>query len=286
MGGSDASLKNAVMSKTMSKVNLDAPAFGAEAEKINSESTAETVTAEVSQTESEEKDQEQSSSSDTQEVVEQKVPYSRFSEAVRLRREAEEAAEETRARLEELEEKLNSRESANSEPYEEAVRKRIIKLYGDNDTAKEIIEIELGHRRDIEAIAERKANEAYERRQRESETAEVTNQRAIERKLEDFQLNLGRELSPKEEEALLTIADEYTPTDEDGNYVGGQPISFDKAWSIYELQLEAQGKSSKEARKSATNATSARSQGEASTSAESNDDFRPGNWGKWRNRKI
>lgn len=232
-------------------------------------------TAEASQAESV-VEKEQPTSEAESVVDEQKVPYSRMKTVIERARQAEKKAEESERRLEALERQRNTRTVSN-EPYADAISARIKKLYGDNETSREIIEIELARAKEIEEIAERKANEAFDRRESSSRSEIEANERVLEDKIEDFSLSLGRDLTSDEEEAVLEIADKYSPVGQDGKYLSGEPLPLDRAWEIYEMQQASKGQTSKKARSVATALTSSKSEGETDTTVDS-DDWKPGRW--------
>ena len=252
---------------------LNARAFG-EDPVVDSK---ENSTAEASQAESAEKKDEASSEADNS-AVEQKVPYSRLKTVVERARLADQRAEEAERRLADLESRREESRGRSNEPYEEAIAARIKKLYGDNDTAKEIIEIELARQKEIEEIAERKAYEALDNRESLSRSEIESNERVLEEKLEDFSLTLGRDLTQKEEDELLAIADQYSPTGEDGKYLSGEPLPLDRAWEIYEMKLASQGQKSKRSRSEATELTGTSTDGDGDTKPADSESWRPGRW--------
>jgi hypothetical protein len=264
---------------------LNARAFGedpVETKVDNKEDTSEKATAEAPQAKSAEKKEEATSEPDGDKpesvVEEQKVPYSRLKTAIERTRTAEREAEEARSRYEELSRERSSHRDVSREPYEEAIASRIKKLYGDNETSKEIIEIELERSRQIEELAERKAYEAYDRRESTSKSEIEANERNIDRKLEDLSLTLGRDITSEEEEEVLSIADQYSPVGEDGKYLSGEPLPLDRAWEIYEMKQASKGLQSKKARSQATAATSSKSDGETEVGSKDSDTWYPGRW--------
>ena len=252
---------------------LNARAFG-EDPVVDSK---ENSTAEASQAESAEKKDEASSEADNS-VVEQKVPYSRLKTVVERARLADQRAEEAERRLADLESRREESRGRSNEPYEDAIAARIKKLYGDNDTSKEIIKIELARQKEIEEIAERKAYEALDRRESSSRSEIESNERVLEEKLEDFSLTLGRDLTQKEEDELLAIADQYSPTGEDGKYLSGEPLPLDRAWEIYEMKRDSQGQKSKRSRSEATELTGTSTDGDGDTKPADSESWRPGRW--------
>lgn len=269
------------MKKTeITEQDLNARAFGEDivVKQETKVESSEKTTAEAPQAESEEKKEKAPSEPEESVVEEQKVPYSRLRTAIELRREAERKEKEANERYEVLQrERVSSRE-VSREPYAEAIASRVKKLYGDNDTSKEIIEIEIARQKEIEELAERKAYEAYDRRESTSKAEMEANERAIETRLEDFSLSLGRDLTSKEEDELLSIADQYSPVGEDGKYLSGEPLPLDRAWEIYEMKLASKGQSSKKERSVATALTNSRSEGETSVEMTDSDKWYPGRW--------
>lgn len=256
-------------------IDLNAPAFGADTqpEKEPVDEPKEIVTAEESQPKSEESKEEE----------EQRIPYSRFAATLKKARDAERAAREAQERLEELESRRSYREEKPIE-FEDEIRKTADIYFGENEKAKEqYVRIELEKARKMEEIAERRALDALQRRESTSRSELETNERVIDDQIEDLSLSLGRDLTQAEEEAVLTIADEYSPVDEDGRYISGQPLPLNKAWEIYELRLDRQAATSKKARRQATAATSIRTEAETPNREEDDKNYRP-SWGNWRKR--
>ena len=265
---------------TVTQEQLNARAFGedpVETKVETKEDTSEKATAEAPQAKSEEVKEEAASEPESV-VEEQKVPYSRLKTAIERSRIAEREANEARQRYEELQREREIRREVSREPYEEAIASRIKKLYGDNDTSKEIIEIELARHKELEEIAERKAYEALDRRESSSQREIEANERNIDQKIEDLSLTLGRDLSPEEEEEVLSIADQYSPVGEDGKYLSGEPLPLDRAWEIYEMKQASKGLQSKKARSQATAATSSKSDGETTVESKDSDTWYPGRW--------
>lgn len=254
---------------------LNARAFGEDSKEGIS---TEKDTAVASQAESVEEKDKPASEAKESVVEEQKVPYSRLKTVVERARVSEQKAEKAERRLADLESRREESRGRSNEPYEEAIAARIKKLYGDNETSREIIEIELARQKEIEEIVERKADEVYDRRQNSSRSEIESNERVLEEKLEDFSLTLGRDLTQKEEDELLAIADQYSPTGEDGKYISGQPLPLDRAWEIYELKLASQGQKSKRSRSEATELTGTSTDGDGDTKPADSESWRPGRW--------
>lgn len=280
----------------MSKVNLDSPAFGEGAATINPDQK-ENDTAQASQAESgDEKSAEAAiikpaSGGEKPDVTSddegQKVPYSRLQSVIEARREAERKAEEAEQRYQELLASRNSdtnRNQGDGQTYAGSLPEWWVKLYGDSEESKQAYGYELERQRQIREEARQEAIEAVRQERAQEGQVLAENERTIDNKLEDLALTLGRDLTDKEETAVLDIVDEYTPKDENGNYAGDL-IPFDKAYEIYELrQSKATGKVNK-ARQTPTALTSARSESESVTTKEKDDsDWNPLDWNSWRKR--
>lgn len=265
--------------KKLTPEQMNARAFGEDPVETKVEDkveSSEKATPEAPQAESGEKKEEALEAEPV--IEEQKVPYSRLKTAIERSRQAEREADEARRNYEELKRERSYHKETSREPYEEAISSRVKKLYGDNDTSKEIIEIELARSREIEEIAERKANEAFDRRESASSSFLEENERTIDKKIEDLSLNLGRDITPEEEERVLSIADKYSPVGTDGKYLSGEPLPLDRAWEIYEMEQASKGQSSKRARSQATAATSSKSDGETTIESKDSDTWYPGRW--------
>lgn len=258
------------------EINLDLPVDAYDAEgnpRVKPSSVSEEPSTEVSQTEEKDVVIEEK---DKTEDGEQRVPYSRFSKKLEENRDLMARLELAEQRARDAEERPVSRETKID--YNDAFAQRIIKLYGDNDISKEIIEIERDRSQELEERAEQRAIEAIEKK-RIDETKYVSqNEDILDSKIEALSASLGRDLTSKEEESLLGIVDEFTQTGEDGNYVG-EILSFDKAWEIHELRQSKNSASSKAARNKATVASGGKTAGETSVSSAENDkNFNPMNW--------
>jgi len=263
------------------KYNLDAPAFGPDAQKAEETSEA---TSEVSQTKEVVQDKKELvTPKEEVSEEEQKIPYSRFKTISDRARQAEQEAQEARERYDNL---LSERErrTVDAKPVEdEKVLDYFIKMYGDNDNTREAYKLEMQRIAYIEKRAEEKALESLERARTEEVRALRTNEQIIDNNLESLTDYLGRQLTESEELGILEIVDEYTPKDEDGNY-SGDLMSFDKAYELYELRNQVSNQASKKARSTVTRLTGSNTEGEPSGQEKSNKDFNPLDWGAYRNR--
>lgn len=262
----------------VTKIDLDKPVNAYDAEgnlKEKPENISEESSPEVPQT----KEKEVEKPEEKEEDTEQRVPYSRFAKIRERAEQAERDAEEARELVRSIAQRREpSRETPVPSSYDEDYAREIKRLYGDTPVSDEIIAINLKHQRQTEERAERRALEAVERA-RNYETQVVNqNVNVIDQRLEALQDSLGRSLSEKEEQAVLDIVDEYTPTGEDGKYLG-EFLPFDKAWEVYELRQQKQVMSSKKNRSAAVAASSSRSEGEPSADqAEVDKNWNPQSW--------
>lgn len=261
---------------------LDAPAFGANALPVDA--ATEPATAVVSQTESGE--QEPLTEPGEGSVTEQKVPYSRFETVSKRAREAEEAAEEAERRYDDLlslQRQAPTHQDVGTQSYQGNLPNYWVKMYGDNVVSREAYSYELERQ---ESIREEVRNEALEavRQDRASEgKALSTNESIIDDRLDNLSSFLGRDMTSKEEEALLDIVDEYTPKDDDGNYAGDL-IGFDKAWDIYQMSQGQTASRARQARSGAVMATASRTSGEPTAQAKDNSEFNPRDWNAYKRR--
>lgn len=256
------------------EVDLNAPAFGPEAMKADG-TPKETVEPSVEEPKEEiEKESEVVEPS----VEENKVPYSRFKKYHDLAKEAQEEALMWKSQAEALrqirEEKV---ESTNDLPD------YWVEMYGDSEASKKAWGIQQRQNEQLKKEALEAAISAV-REERESESARIEeNVMTIDQNMEVLSEYVGRELTDKEQSALLDIVDEYTPKDDDGNYLGSI-LSFDKAWEIYELKNQAQSAPKKQARDSVAGLSGSKSQGETSITADKSKDFNPLDWNAWKKR--
>ncbi len=220
-------------------------------------------------------------------VEENKVPYSRFKNVHSNWRESERARAEAEARAEARERELEELRSQRTERRETGEMPLWWKeLYGDGENAQRGWKVYSENQPTLsrEEIRE-EAIRAYQEEQRLESRRFETNVKTIDENLEDLSVAVGRDLTEAEQAAILEIQDEFTPTDEDGMYIG--PLfSAEKAWQIYELQQESQKNPRRRARNEAAEAIGAGSNGEpgSKTTDEKWDSSRLQNFGGWRNR--
>ncbi len=255
------------------EVDLNAPAFGPEAMKADGQPEApkETSVEEPKEVEKESEVVEPS-------VEENKVPYSRFKKYHDLAREAQEDALRWKSEAEAL---RHVREEK-PEPASE-LPDYWVEMYGDSDASKKAWGIQQRQNEQLKQEALEAAVSAV-REERESESIRVEeNVTKIDQDMEALSEYVGRELTEKEQTSLLDIVDEYTPKDDNGNYLGSI-LSFDKAWEIYELKEQAKSAPKRQARDSVASLSGSKSQGETSITDEKNKNWNPLDWNAYKKR--
>lgn len=243
---------------------LNTPAFGKGSEEIKEEPK------EVTESEEEVKEEEAPAQSEE----ESKVPYSRF-------KKFHDEATQLREELAELRRKVEYKSEV-PQPEEE-IPDTWLQLYGDSDISREAWKIQ---KKQNEEIFERARNEAIEavRSQQKQEADRVkTNMEILENEFETLSDFVGREVTAKEQEALLDIVDYYTPKDKEGNYAGSI-LSLEKAWEIYELKQGAIKAPKKTARDNIALMLGSQNQGDPNLQAERDKNFNPLDWNAWKGR--
>lgn len=210
-----------------------------------------------------------------------RVPYSRFENVNKARREAEEEADKWRRRAQELE---DSRFERQSETQTGEVPSWWTKLYGDTEQTREAFGIWREGNQQIISQAEQKALEAVKNAQQEEKESERQNLKVLDDHLESVAAIAGHDLSEDEESKILDIIDEFTAKDGDGNYLGAI-LPPDKAWEIYELKNKVSEAPSKKSRDSVAALTNVPTSGQPSIEQKERDEaYRPGAWGDWEKR--
>jgi len=260
------------MDKT--KIDLNAPAFGAGSQNLNDLKETPTSVEEQPVIKVPEQEEQVESEDET------KVPYSRFKKFHDEAKQARAEANEWRAKAEQLE----SRRPAYKEVEESDDMPSYWKeLYGDSDASQKAWQIQQRHEEEIE----RRAYEAGQRGARELESIQREqidfNVATIDDNFEDLSAYVGRNLTAKEQSAILDIVDDYTAKDNNGNYQGAI-MPFDKAWEIYELKQGSAKSSQRKDRDSVAALSGTSSQGETEVQAEQAKNFNPLARGSWRNR--
>lgn len=250
------------------KIDLNAPAFGPGSQKLEPEKV------EPQKPDGQEVKVEKGEAPETEPVGEEnKVPYSRFKkfhdEAIQLRQEAAEwkAKAETKPAERETEIKVP--------PFWK-------ELYGDSEASQEAWKIQSEQNEIMLSRAREEAKDAYRQERYAEIERQERNVEAIDTGLETLKDFVGRDLTEKEQAAVLDIVDDFTPKGKDGNYTGDL-FPFEKAWEVYELKQNSQKAPKKESRNNVASLSGQKSQGEPSVN-EKDADFNPLDWGGWRKK--
>lgn len=211
-----------------------------------------------------------------EETEEQKVPYSRFKKFHDRALQAEAEAAEWRSKAQRSLEPERESESEVPGYWKE--------LYGDSDASLRAWKINERAQQELIEKAEARALEAVQS-ERQQETERVrSNEELIDQNLEALQDYAGHQLSEREQSAILDIVDEYTPKDDDGNYLGAT-IPFEKAWDIYELKQQVSKAPRNQSRDRVAALNSSQSQGEPnSDQQEKNTSWNPLDWSAYKKR--
>ena len=244
------------------KVDLNAPAFGKEAQKVEvapSEPVGEPAV--------------------KPEEPENQVPYSRFK---KYHDEAKQAREEAERYRQEAEELRNRPEPVQ---YNKELPEQWKKLYGDDEKSKEAwkLQQELNREMREEALAEAREavrNERYEEVERVEANVEI-----IDENFEELGTFVGRDLTEQEQSKVLDAVDYLTPKDRYGNYAGPL-VPFEAAWDYVQAKDGTQRSARTQSRNQIAAASASQSQGEPSLSEreEANKNFNPLDWNSYKSR--
>jgi hypothetical protein len=253
----------------MDNVDLSKPAWGPGSQKITDDQP------EMAAPQAEEVKEVAPAPAETSDeaVEEAKVPYSRFRKFWEKAQDAEKEAAYWKGQAEaKRDEPTRTQEDTEVPSYWR-------ELYGESDASQKAWKIqEQANQRLIDEARSQALEAVQSERIQESERVR-TNEDIIDQNLESLQDYAGHSLSEREQSAILDIVDEYTPKDEDGNYLGAT-IPFDKAWDIYELQQAASKAPRSQSRDKVAALTGTPSNGESQSEKEQRDkDFNPLDWG-------
>lgn len=267
----------------ITKVDLNAPAFGDKAQKVEDLEPTQEAPAEEAAAEPEEKvekgEEEEKAEGESEEEP-ARVKYSRFKNVHTRAVDAETRADKAEREAEELRVRLDNLKPADEDRSE--VPAYWEKLYGDSPEAKEAWRLQRQHDEVLKRETREEAVRAY-REEREQEVSRTQENLAqIDTQFEALSDFVGRDLTDKEQSTILDIVDEYTPKDKEGNYLGAV-IPFEKAWEIHELKTQAAKAPKQKSRDAVASLSSAPTQGETSIT-EKDKNFNPLDWNAWRKR--
>lgn len=241
-----------------------------------------------SETEDESTDEDAASDADNSQETDEKdpprIPYSRFESVneAKIRAEME---------LELLKQQLAQRDAPSSRTQEISEHNppsEFLELYGDTPESRNAwkVQMQLDTKR-FAAIEESAAKRAVE----SLKAAQIQEAQEVEERVDDMQSSFDefsaqnkRPLSDLEQDKILDIIDEFTPKDEQGNYVA-HFIPVDKAVEIYDLRSSKSSAKKIESKRKASILAGASSEGEPS-SGDKGSHFRAGQWDSWRNNPL
>lgn len=250
--------------------DLTKPAFGPGSEVLTTESPIQsepTTKAEVEEVETE---------PETSVEEEGKVKYSRFKKFHDRALEAEKEAAYWRSQAEQRQ-TVETKETSNVPDYWK-------ELYGESEAAQKAWRIQEKAQEELTERAERKAIEAVHQAQQEEFIQNQANVEQLDEGFESLSEFVGRDLTAKEQSAVLDIVDEFTPKQSNGNYVKDALFPFEKAWEIYDMRNQMSKAPQKASRDSVANLTGNQTQGEPSNKSEADKSFNPLDWSAYKRR--
>ena len=249
---------------TKKKFDLNAPAFGTGAEKVEVAS-GETVV-------EPEKPKEEELAPD-----EQQVPYSRFKKFHDAAKEAEEEAAYWKAKATAIE----------NEPvqYNEELPSQWVKLYGDSDQSKEAWKVQQDLNRQIREDAMKEAREAVRNERYEEVQRTEENMETLDNNFETLEAFVGRNLTEKEQSDVLDAVDFLTAKDNYGNYAGAL-VPFEAAWDYVQAKQGTSKAPARQSRDQVASLTGSQSQGEPNLSEKQERDknWNPFAWDSYKTR--
>lgn len=261
----------------LEKIDLNAPAFGPGSQKLDDLKIETSVEETPVIIKEEEED-------DEEPVGENKVPYSRFKKYHDRATEAEAEAERWRIKAEELE---SSRVSRREPADFGEMSSKWKDLYGDTEASQKAWDVQ---QQMLQEWREDVRREAYEEGQRGAEELEVkqrvqieTNVATIDESFEVLSDYVGRDLTAKEQSAILDIVDDFTPKDDFGRYAGPL-IPFEKAWEMFELKQDQAKATARKDRDNVASLSGTSTSGNTEVGADTDKNFNPLERGSWRKR--
>ena len=157
-----------------------------------------------------------------------------------------------------------------------------VKLYGDSDASKEAWQIQSEQNETLKAEARAEALDAVRNERYVEAQAVEENIGAIDESIDLLKDFVGRDLTEKEEEGVLDIVDQYSPVGNDGKYIEGAMMPFEKAWEIYELKQGSSNAPKRSSRDAVASLSGSPSQGDADIQAEKDKNFNPLDWNSYK----
>jgi hypothetical protein len=263
-----------------SKIDLNAPAFGEGAQKVEDLVPETEVKEPIDQPIIEPVGAKKDDDDGEPESV---VPYRRFKKFHDRALQAEQEAAEWRAKAE----ATNNRQAEPQIDYQDEAFKLWIENFGDNEASRKAWVNQLKIQEQLEQRslerASQKALEAVRNERQAEENRTEQNIDLIDDQLDELQAEVGRALTEKEQAELLDIVDDYTPKDGNGDYAGAM-MPFNKAWEIYQLKKQSSKAPKVQSRNAVAQLSANQTQGETSVQTEKDKNFNPLDWDAYRNR--
>ena len=262
------------------KIDLNAPAFGlgAQAAEVVDDAVAKPAQDEVFV----DKKGTDAPVGDNDQIVDDKpntVKYSRFKVMHDRAIEAEREAEVWRARAEAFSQPKEREES----PLTGDVPAYWIELYGNSEASQKAWKIQQRANQELIAEAQQRAIDMV-RQERVVEAEQVDeNIDKLDNNFEELEALVERDLTDAEQSAVLDIVDEFSPKDNQGNYLG-EILPFEKAWEVYEMRQEVAKAPHARSRDGVAALSGRQSQGEAGATNDRDKNFNPLDWNAWRSR--
>lgn len=211
----------------------------------------------------------------TPEPEEEKVPKSRFLTMHQRAVEAEKALRQFEA------ERKESPELVIQVDEDDELKKFYTTTFGDTEMAEKLYQNELKR---LATIEERASERAYERlSKREQENLQLIDQRvaSMDSAFEELGIVEGKDFTDDEQTAMLDIVEKYSPKDRNGKIPEEYLLPLDKAYEIYQLQVE-QAKPNRSQRNAVAALSGAKSEGAPAVTSDA--DWKPGQSGRYLNK--
>jgi len=259
------------------KIDLNKPAFGAGSQSLEELMNDRTSDSAPVGSESEEETVEVENKEKESSVEETKVPYSRFKKYHDEAKQYQAEAEELKARIEKLElGRFETKDDSQSLPD------YWVELYGDSEASEKAYKIQQRREQQLKDEARLEAIEAIRNERYQEQENLNSNLESIDDNLENLSDFVGRQITEKEESAILDIVDDYTPKDENGNYMGAL-LPFEKAWDIYQMKQQVTTGVRAKTRDSIASLSNENTQGDTNIE-EKNKSFNPLDWNAYKRR--
>jgi hypothetical protein len=200
--------------------------------------------------------------SDTEEA---RVPVSRFrktrQELIDMREELEARRLADARRDDDL---AAIRAELRSKPTNGALPDWWTNLYGDDENSRKGYELHVQAQTQTKEEIRKELREESIREQRESAERQTAILEDIDDQMDELEDTAKRKLTDVEKTAILDVVERYTPSDENGNFLGAM-LPLDRAYAIFQME-QTQKRGSNNARKEVSRIASATSQGDTSSS--------------------